>query len=69
MKSTKKHVLDILAIGIAYTRCQIKNDQPGSHDFLRQFSTDFLEILQRSFSIKILIGVKNSQNYIYYLKN
>ena len=44
-----------------YTRRQIKNDQPGSHDFrrfLRQFWTDFLEILQRPFSIKILTGVK-----------
>ena len=50
-----------------YTRRQIKNDQPGSHDFrrfLRQFWTDFLEILQRPFSIKILIGVKISQNDI-----
>ena len=37
-----------------YTRRQIKNDQPGSHDFrrfLRQFWTDFLEILHRPFSI------------------
>ena len=34
--------------GPVYTRRQIKNDQPGSHDFrrfLRQFWTDFLEIV------------------------
>ena len=40
-----------------HTCRQIKNDQPGSHDFrrfLRQFWTDFHEILQRSFSITIL---------------
>ena len=52
-----------------YTRRQIKNDQPGSHDFrrfLRQFSTDFLdvEILQRPFSIKIQTWVKISQNNV-----
>ena len=44
-----------------YTRREIKNDQPGSHDFQRflcQFLTGFLEILQRLFSIKILTGVK-----------
>ena len=55
-----------------YTRSQIKIDQPGSHDFrqfLRQFWTDFLEILQRSFSIKILTAVENSQNYIDYFKS
>ena len=46
---------------LAYARGQIKNDQTGSHDFrrfLRQFSTDCLEILQMPFSIKILTGVK-----------
>ena len=52
---------------VAHTRRQIKNDQPGSHvfrRFLRQFWTDFLKILQRPFSIKILTGVKISQNNI-----
>ena len=37
---------------MSYTRRQIKNNQPGSHDFrrfLHQFWTDFLEILQRQF--------------------
>ena len=46
---------------IVYTRRQIKKDQPGSYDFWRfsrKISTDFLEILQRSFSIEILIAVK-----------
>ena len=55
-----------------YTRRQIKNDQPGSHDFrrfLRQFWTDFLEILQMPFPIKIPAAVKNSQNYILYFKS
>ena len=36
--------------------------------FLRQFGTDFLEILQRSFSIQILTAVNISQNYIWYFK-
>ena len=39
----------------SYSRRQIKNDQPGSHDFrrfLRHFWTDFLEILQRPFLLK-----------------
>ena len=42
-----------------YARCEIKNDQPGSHDFQRfprQFLTDFLEILQRLFFIEINIS-------------
>ena len=50
-----------------YNRCQIKNDQPGPHDFwgfLRQFEPIFLK-----FCIKILTAVKNSQNYIYYFKS
>ena len=54
-----------------YTHRQIKNNQPGWHDFqrfLRQFRTDFLEILQRPFSIKILTAVKNLQNCIEYSK-
>ena len=58
-------------LGHDYTRHQIKNDQPGSHDFwrfLRQFLTNFLEILQRPFPLKILTGVKISQNNIYYFK-
>ena len=45
-----------------YTPRQIKNAQPGSHDFrrfLRQFLTDFLQILQlRRFSIQILTARK-----------
>ena len=44
-----------------FTRLQIKNDQPESHDFrrfLRQFLTDFLKILQRPFSIQILAALK-----------
>ena len=52
---------------IRLTRRQIKNDQPESHDFrrfLRQFWTDFLEILQRTFSFKMLTGVKISLNNI-----
>ena len=56
----------------AYTRRQIKNDEPGSHDFrrfLRQFCTYFLEILQRPFSIKILTGVKISRNNNQYFKS
>ena len=32
------------------------------------FSVNF-EILQKPFTIEILIGVKNSQNYIYYFKS
>ena len=46
-----------------YTRRQIKNDQPGSHDFWRflcQFSTDFFQILQRPFSIQTLTALKIS---------
>ena len=64
--------LTLSSLNEPYTRRQIKNDQPGSHDFrrfLRQFSTDCLEILQRPFSIKILTGVKISENSIYYLKS
>ena len=44
----------------------IKNDQPGSHDFrqfLRQFWTDFPEILLGPFSM--LTGVKNAQKLDY----
>ena len=55
-----------------YSRRQIKNDQPGSHDFrrfLRQFWADFLEISQRPFSIEILTRVKISQNNIKYFKS
>ena len=46
-----------------YTRRQIKNDQPGSHDFRRflcQFLTDFLQILRRPLSIQILTALKMS---------
>ena len=47
-----------------YSRRQIKNDQPGSHDFrrfLHQFLTDFPQILQRPgpFSIQILTALRN----------
>ena len=48
---------------MSYTRRQIKNAQPGSHDFrrfIRQFLTDFLQILQMPFSIQILTAMKIS---------
>ena len=54
-----------------YTRRQIKNDQPGSHDF-GDFSDNFEPIslkLQRPFSIKILTAVKKMLNFIYYFKS
>ena len=53
---------------VTTTQSHIK---PASHDFrrfLRKFWTDFREILQKSFLIQILTTVKNSQNYIEYLK-
>ena len=37
-----------LAVDSNYTRRQIKNDQPGFHDFLRHFLT----ILQKPFPFK-----------------
>ena len=41
----------------------IKQDRMIFGDFSVNFLTDFLEILQRQFSIKILTAVTNSQNY------
>ena len=45
-KFDKNINLTLTAMTYDYTRHQIKNDQPGSHDFrrfLHQFWTDFLE--------------------------
>ena len=64
VKQRKKHRIT-LAI---YTCRQIYQDRMIFGDFFVNFVTDFLEILHRLFSIKILTAVKKLQNYVYYFK-